>query len=127
MGEVGDGAMAVLEVEGVEELLGALGADLGEGLAQGEGGAGVLGHGVGEDLGLGSVDGVDVGCGCGGVLGHGHCKNTSSGQEVLRKTGELVAGHRPLHDEAVVKMGHTVVWRDSRVKQTLGGRVFFRR
>ena len=61
VGEVGDGAVAVLEVEGVEELLGALGADLGERLAHGEGGAGVLGHGVGEDLGVGAVDGVDVG------------------------------------------------------------------
>ncbi len=61
VGEVGDGAVAVLEVEGVEELLGALGADLGEGFAHGEGGAGVLRHGVGEDLGVGAVDGVDVG------------------------------------------------------------------
>ena len=55
--------MAVLEVEGVEELLGALGGDLGEGLLHGERGAGVLGHGVGEDLGVGAVDGVDVGLG----------------------------------------------------------------
>ena len=63
VGEVGDGAMAVLEVEGVEELLGALGADFGERLLHGERGAGVLGHGVGEDFGVGSVDGVDVGFG----------------------------------------------------------------
>jgi hypothetical protein len=59
--EVGDGAMAVLEVEGVEELLGALRADLGERLLHGERGARVLRHGVGEDLRVGAVDGVDVG------------------------------------------------------------------
>ena len=61
--EVGDGAMAVLEVEGVEELLGALRADLGQRLLHGERGARVLRHGVGQDLRVGSVDGVDVGFG----------------------------------------------------------------
>jgi hypothetical protein len=65
--EVGDGAMAVLEVEGVEELLGLLRADLDEGFAQGESRARVLGHGVGEDLGLGAVDGVDFGGAFGGL------------------------------------------------------------
>ena len=61
VGQVGDGAVAVLEVKSVEELLGALGADFVEGLAHGEGGAGVLGHGVGEDLRVGAVDGENVG------------------------------------------------------------------
>ena len=61
MGEVGDGAVAVLEVEGVEELLGPLGADFLEGLAHGQGGAGVLGHGVGQHLRVSAVYGKDVG------------------------------------------------------------------
>ena len=61
VGQVGDGAVAVLKIKGVEELLGALGADLGERLAHGERGAGVLGHGVGQDLGVGAVDGEDIG------------------------------------------------------------------
>ena len=68
--QVGDGTVAVLEVEGVEELLGALGADLGEGLAHGEGGAGVLGHGVGQHFGVGSVDREDAGL----VMGAGREK-----------------------------------------------------
>jgi hypothetical protein len=61
VGQVGDGAVAVLKIKGVEELLGALGADFGQGLAHGERGAGVLGHGVGQDLGVGAVDGEDFG------------------------------------------------------------------
>jgi len=61
VGEVGDGTMAVLEVEGVEKLLGSLRADFAERLAHGERGARVLGHGVGENFGLGAVDGVDFG------------------------------------------------------------------
>ena len=61
VGQVGDGAMAVLEIEGVEELLGALGADFGQRLAHGERGAGVFGHGEGENLGVGAVDGEDFG------------------------------------------------------------------
>ena len=61
VGQVGDGAVAVLKIEGIEELLGALGADFGERLAHGERGAGVLGHGIGQHLGVGAVDGEDVG------------------------------------------------------------------
>ena len=79
VGQVGDGAVAVLEIKGVEELLGALGADLGEGFAHGERGARILGHGVGQDLGIGTVNGVDISlvmCACGRVrterfTGHG--------------------------------------------------------
>ncbi len=51
--------MAVLEIKGVEELLGTLGADFGQRLAHGEGRAGVLGHGEGENLGVGAMDGED--------------------------------------------------------------------
>ena len=84
--------MAVLEVEGVEELLGALGGDFGERLLHGERGAGVLGHGVGEDFGVGAVDGVDVGLGRGGrggsfifgdggiVVSHGVSKDKPRGE-----------------------------------------------
>ncbi len=77
VGQVGDGAVAVLKIEGVEELLGALGADFGQRLAHGERGAGVLGHGVGEDFGVGAVDGEDFGlvAGAGGqerFTGHEH-------------------------------------------------------
>ena len=61
VGQVGDGAVAVLKIKCVEELLGALGADFGERLAHGERGAGVLGHGVGQDFGIGAVDGEDIG------------------------------------------------------------------
>ena len=61
VGQVGDGAMAVLEIKGIEELLGALGADFGQGLAHGERRAGVLGHGIGQDFGVGAVDGEDFG------------------------------------------------------------------
>ena len=57
VGQIGDGAVAVLEVEGVEELLGALGADFSEGLAHRQGGAGVFGHGVGQHFGVGAVNG----------------------------------------------------------------------
>ena len=56
--EVGDGTMAVLEIECIEELFGALGADFGQRFAHGERRTGVLGHGVGQYLGVGSVDGI---------------------------------------------------------------------
>ena len=61
VGQVGDGAVAVLEIKCVEELLGALGADFGEGFAHGERRAGILGHGVGQDFGVGAVNGIDIG------------------------------------------------------------------
>jgi len=60
VGEVGDGAVAVLKIKGREELAGALGADLGKGFAHGECGAGVLGHGEGENFGIGAMDGEDL-------------------------------------------------------------------
>ena len=63
VGQVGDGAMPVLEVEGVEELFGALGADLGKRLLHRKRRAGVLGHRVSQNLGVCSVDCVDVGLG----------------------------------------------------------------
>ena len=66
VGQVGDGAMAVLKIKGVEELLGALRADLSERLAHGERGAGIFGHGVGQDFRVGAVDGVDIGLIAGG-------------------------------------------------------------
>ena len=61
MGQVGDGAVAILEIECAEELLGALGADFGQRFAHGKRRAGVLGHGEGEDFGIGAVDGKDLG------------------------------------------------------------------
>ena len=59
--QVGDGAMAILKIKGVEELLGALGTDFVERLAHGKRGAGVFGHGKGEDFGVGAVDGYYFG------------------------------------------------------------------
>ena len=61
MGQVGDRAVAVLKIKGVEELLGSLAVDLGQRFAHRKRGAGVLGHGVGQDLGVGAVDGEDFG------------------------------------------------------------------
>ena len=76
VGQVGDGAVAVLKIKGVEKLLGALAADFGQRLAHGESGAGVLGHGVGQHFGVGAVDGEDFGL-VAGAGGHkrftGHC------------------------------------------------------
>jgi hypothetical protein len=59
--QVGDGAVAVLKIKSIQELLGALGADFGQGFPHGEGGTGVFGHGIGQDFGIGAVDGKDVG------------------------------------------------------------------
>jgi len=67
MRQIGDAAMAVLKVEGVEELLGFLVVDLGQRLTQGEGRTRLLGHAVGLHLGVGAVHGVDFGAG--GVAG----------------------------------------------------------
>ena len=61
VGEVGNRAMAVLEVERVQKLLGALRTDLPQRLAQGQRRPRILCHGVGEHLGVRAVDGVDVG------------------------------------------------------------------
>ena len=69
--QVGNGAMAVLEIECVEELLGALGADFGQRFAHGERRTRVLGHGIGQHFGVGSVNGIDIGlvAGAGGRKG----------------------------------------------------------
>ena len=76
VGQIGDGAVAVLKIKGVQELLGALRADLRQRLAHGECGAGILGHGIGQHLRLGSVNGEDFGL-VAGAGGHnrftGHC------------------------------------------------------
>ena len=95
VGQVGDGAVAVLEIEGVQELLGALGADFGERLAHGERGTRILGHGVGQDFGVGSVNGKDIGLvtGAGGqekirwTLMRARDQNTALGlaDEILKK------------------------------------------
>jgi hypothetical protein len=50
-----------LEVEGIQELLSALSADLSKGLSHGKRRPRVLGHGVGQDLRVSAVDGVDIG------------------------------------------------------------------
>ena len=57
VGQVGDRAVTVLKVECVEKLLGALGADLGQGFAHRQRGPGVLGHGKGQHFRVGAVDG----------------------------------------------------------------------
>jgi len=74
--QVGNRAMPVLKIKGVQKLLGALRADLCQRLAHRERGAGILGHGIRQDLGVGAVDGVDIGlvAGAGGqkrFTGHG--------------------------------------------------------
>ena len=61
MREVGDRTMAVLEIECIEELFGALGTDLGQRFAHRKSRTGVLGHGVGQHLRVGAVDGKDIG------------------------------------------------------------------
>ena len=61
--QIRDAAMAVLEVEGVEEFLRLLLVDLGQRLAHGQRRAGILGHAVGLDFGIGAMDGVNVGAG----------------------------------------------------------------
>ena len=60
MGQVGDGAVAILEIECIEELLGALGANFRQGFAHGERRPGVLCHGESEDFRVGAVDGKDL-------------------------------------------------------------------
>ena len=60
MREIGDRGVTVLKVEGVEKLLGTLGADLGERFAQRQRGTGVLGHRIRQHLGLGAVNRIDI-------------------------------------------------------------------
>jgi hypothetical protein len=61
VGQVGNRTVPVLEIEGIEELLSALGADLGKRIAHGESGARVLGHRIGKDFWIGAMDGEDFG------------------------------------------------------------------
>ena len=53
--------MTVLKVKGIKELLRALGTDFSQRLAHRKSGPGVFGHGEGQYLGVGSVDGKDIG------------------------------------------------------------------
>src|SRR5208283_3618710 len=89
--EVGDGTVAVLEIKGVEELAGALGADLGEGLAHGERGAGVPGHGEGQDFGIGAVDGEDISLVTGGGGGKRFTGHEYGLADRIRHKGAVVA------------------------------------
>ena len=57
--QIGDGAVAVLKIKRIQELLGSLSANLGQRLAHGERRARILGHGVSQDLGVCAVHGVD--------------------------------------------------------------------
>ena len=59
--EVRNAAVAVLEIESVEELLGLLLVQFGERFAHGKRRARVLRHTVGLDLGIGSMNGIDLG------------------------------------------------------------------
>ena len=59
VGQIRNRAVAVLEVEGVEELFGLLRGDFLERLLHGQRRAGVLGHGIGLDFGLYAIDGKD--------------------------------------------------------------------
>ena len=71
VGKVGDGAVPVLEVVGVEKLFGPLGRDFLQRLFHREGGARILGHGVGLDLGLNPVNGEYLDGRFGGRGGNG--------------------------------------------------------
>ena len=59
--QVGNGAVAVLKIKGVQKLLGALGADLGQRLAHRQRGAGILGHGIGQNFRVGAMNGENFG------------------------------------------------------------------
>src|SRR6185437_5192590 len=80
--QIGNRAMAVLEIECIEELLGALAADFLKRVAHGERRARVFGHGVSQHFGVCAMDGKDVGLvlGCLGglIVGHGQ-QNTIVG------------------------------------------------
>src|SRR5271165_685758 len=64
--EVGDAAVAVLEVKRVEKLLGLLLVEVGQRFAQREGRAGIPRHTISQDFGVSPMDGIDIG---GGVVG----------------------------------------------------------
>ncbi len=61
MGQVGDGAVAILKVKRVEEMLGALAGDFAQRLLHRKRGSGVLRHGIGQDFRVGSMYGIDIG------------------------------------------------------------------
>jgi hypothetical protein len=79
--QIGDGAMSVLEVEGVENLLGALRADLRQRLLHGERRPRILCHRVGQHLGVRTMDGIDIGLGSGSGrwFGGGRCSGGGGG------------------------------------------------
>src|SRR6266849_4068553 len=70
VGKVGNGAVPVLEIEGVEKLFGLLLSNFLQRLLHRERRARVLGHGIGLDLGLNAVNGeyFDGGSGGGGAI-----------------------------------------------------------
>ena len=78
VGEVGDGAVAVLKIEGVEKLLGALGVEFAKRLAHGKRRSRILGHGIRQDLRVGAMNSEDfrlvarLGGGCGGCCADRH-------------------------------------------------------
>src|SRR5260370_14526504 len=75
MRKIGNGAVPVLEVEGVKKLLRLLLADLAKRLLHGECGSRILGHGVSLDLGVHAMDGkhVDLRPGDCSILFSGRC------------------------------------------------------
>ena len=98
MRQVGDGAVPVLEVEGVEELLRLLVVDLLQRLAHRERRARILGHGVSLHLGLDTIDGEDVGTLVWTIARHRKQINLEFlfGEVIPQEldAGGLVTGHR---------------------------------
>jgi hypothetical protein len=60
MCQVGDGAVSVLEIKSVQELLGTLAADLFQRFLHRERGARIFRHGVGQDFRVGAVNGKNL-------------------------------------------------------------------
>ncbi len=60
MRQIGDRAMTVLKIKGVEELFRALGTDIGERLAHGERRARVFCHGKGQNFRICAMNGKDL-------------------------------------------------------------------
>ena len=61
VGQIRYRAVPVLEIKGVQELLRPLRADLRQGLPHGQRRPRILGHGVGQHLGIGAMNGKNVG------------------------------------------------------------------
>ncbi len=59
--QVGNGAMAILKVKSVEEMLGALAGDFPQRFLHRKRGSGILCHGIGQDFRVGPMDGIDFG------------------------------------------------------------------